>query len=107
MKRVVIAIGIGLMPPLSALIGLPISGARTIQPIIGSSGSVAETAASSDCAQNPTGDRGNLTGEANNPNGDPIGEHSGSSNTSAGPSGLTAAASTAATLMNLLPLSNM
>ena len=100
MKLVVIAIGIGLMPPLSALIGLPISGARTIQPIIGSSGSVAETAASSDCAQNPTGDRGN-------PNGDPIGEHSCSSNTSAGPSGLTAAASTAATLMNLLPLSNM
>ena len=107
MKRVVIAIGIGLMPPPSALIGLPISGARTIQPIIGPSGSVAGTAASSNCAQNPTGDRGNPTGEANNPNGDPIGEHSGSSNTSAGPSGLTVAASTAATLMNLLPLSNM
>ena len=107
MKLVVIAIGIGLMPPPSALIGLPISGARTIQPIISPSGSLAGAAASSDCAQNPTGDRGNPTGEDNNPNGDPIGEHSCSSNTSAGPSGLTAAASTVATLTNLLPLSNM
>ena len=100
MKRVVITIGIGLMPPPSALIGPPISGARTIQPIISPLGLVAGAAISSDCVQNPTRDRGN-------PNGDPIGEHSCSSHALAGPSGLTAAASTAATLTNLLPFSNL
>ena len=92
----VITVGIGLMPPPSALIGLPISGARTNQPITSPSGSVAGAASSSDHVRNPTGDHEN-----------PIGEQSRSSNTSAGPSGLTAAASTAATLTNLLPLANM
>lgn len=91
------------MPPPSALIGLPISGARTNQPITSPSGSVAGAASSSDRVRNPTGDHENPTGEASNP----IGEHSRSSDTSAGPSGLTAAASMAATLTNLLPLSNM
>lgn len=84
------------MPPPSALIGLPISGAKTNQPITSPSGSVAGAASSSDRVRNPTREASK-----------PIGEHSRSSNTSAGPSGLTAAASTAATLTNLLLLSNM
>ena len=82
------------MPPPSALIGLPISGARTNQP--NPTGSIAGAASSSYRVRNPTGEASN-----------PIREHSRSSNTSACPLGLTAAASTAATLTNLLPLSNM